>query len=231
MNDAISAPSPILALFDLDHTLLPIDSDYTWGQFLVTQGAVSSNQFTLDNQRLMDSYNAGTLTAEESLPILLAPLAAHSKEQLDLWHQLFMKTHIIPNLLPSAYAVLSHHLTQGHTVLIVTATNRFVTEPIAAAFGIDSTHLIATEPEQIDNQFTGRWIDTPSFKEGKVIRVKAWLNERGLSLNSFKETWFYSDSMNDLPLLKEVTHPVACNPSPSLESHAIKHGWRIQKLW
>ena len=226
---------PTLALFDLDHTLLPLDSDYAWGQFLVKVGAVDAASFAADNQRLMDSYNAGTLTAAESLPILLAPLAAHPRAQLDAWHAQFMAEIIAPALLPAARALLARHVNQGHTIVIVTATNRFVTQPIAAALGVPDTHLIATEPEtttgQWDGAFTGRWDGIPSFKDGKISRVNEWLAARGQTLASFEESWFYSDSSNDLPLLEVVTHPVACNPSAGLEKTAIERGWRIVKLW
>ena len=220
-----------LALFDLDHTLIPLDSDYAWGQFLVEVGAVDPVSFEADNQRLMDSYNAGTLTAAESLPILLAPLAAHSKAKLDAWHAQFMAQVIAPALTPQASAVLGQHVNQGHTVVIVTATNRFVTAPIARALGVPDSHLIATEPEFVNGAYTGSWLGTPSFKEGKIVRVNEWLAQRGLTLNDFKNTWFYSDSANDLPLMKVVTHPVACNPSTALEAYAIAHGWRINRLW
>jgi HAD superfamily phosphoserine phosphatase-like hydrolase len=162
---------PSLALFDLDHTLIPLDSDYTWGQFLVQIGAVDTARFEADNQRLMDSYNAGTLTAEQSLPILLAPLAAHPKAQLDAWHAQFMAQTISPVITPQAKALLARHVNQGHTVLIVTATNRFVTAPIAAALGVPDSHLIATEAEFKHGAYTGRWLGTPSFKAGKISRV------------------------------------------------------------
>lgn len=225
----------VLALFDLDHTLLPLDSDYAWGQFLVKIGAVDSVQFTIDNQRLMDQYNAGTLTAEMALPILLAPLAAHSRETLTYWQAQFIQDIIKPAILPEAQALLAHHKHQGHTLVIVTATNRFVTEPIAKLFGIDSYHLIATEPETVENKpnnpYTGRWVGTPSFKEGKIIRVNEWLATHSLSLQDFSQTWFYSDSINDIPLMNTVTHPVACNPSEALKNYAIEKNWRIQTLW
>jgi HAD superfamily hydrolase (TIGR01490 family) len=234
-NDNHNQSQSVLALFDLDHTLLPLDSDYSWGQFLVTVGAVDALQFAAENQRLMDSYNAGTLSAETSLPILLAPLAAHSRQQLKTWHAQFMTEIIEPALLPAARAVLAHHTQQGHTILIVTATNRFVTEPIAQALGVNPSHLIATEPEtegnQVDARFTGAWVGTPSFKSGKVTRVNQWLSARGLTLNDFSETWFYSDSINDVPLMEAVSHPVACNPSKALAAHAIANNWRIQRLW
>jgi HAD superfamily hydrolase (TIGR01490 family) len=226
-------PMSTLALFDLDHTLIPLDSDYAWGQFLVQVGAVDAASFAADNQRLMDSYNAGTLTAAQSLPILLAPLAAHPRTQLDAWHKQFMAQTIAPALTAQAAALLARHVNQGHTVLIVTATNRFVTAPIAAALGVPNSHLIATEPEADarTGQFTGRWVGEPSFKAGKISRVNDWLGARGQALSDFAETWFYSDSSNDLPLLEAVTHPVACNPSAGLAATAMARGWRIQKLW
>ena len=220
---------PSLALFDLDHTLLPLDSDYTWGQFLVKVGAVDAARFTADNQRLMDSYNAGTLTADESLPILLAPLAAHTQAQLNDWQAQFMRECILPAIKPAALALLASHFNRGHTVVIVTATNRFVTAPIAAALGV--SHLLATEPESVDGQFTGRWIGEACFKAGKITHVERWLSEQGLSKTDFEETWFYSDSSNDIPLLEWASHPVACNPSPGLEAVAIERAWRIVKLW
>lgn len=222
---------PTLALFDLDHTLLPLDSDYAWGQFLVKVGAVDPVVFEADNQRLMDSYNAGTLTAQESLPILLAPLASHPRTQLDAWQAQFMREVIAPALLPQAHAILARHCNQGHEILIVTATNRYVTSPIAAALGVPDSHLIATEPESVNGAFTGRWLGTPSFKEGKISRVNDWLALRGQTLDSFHESWFYSDSANDIPLMQVVSRPVACNPSDALQAHAIKQGWRIQRLW
>lgn len=222
---------PTLALFDLDHTLLPLDSDYSWGKFLVHVGAVQASRFAADNQRLMDAYNAGTLNAQDSLPILLAPLAAHSKAQLDAWHTQFMAQIIAPFITAPAKALLAKHANRGDTVVIVTATNRFVAAPIAQAFGVPDSHLIATEPEFTDGRYTGRWLGTPSFKEGKVIRVKQWLAQRGLALSDYETSWFYSDSANDIPLMSVVTHPVACNPSPALEAHSLAQGWRIQKLW
>lgn len=220
---------PILALFDLDHTLLPIDSDYMWGKYLVEIGAVPAAQFEQDNQRLMDSYNAGTLEAHESLPILLAPLAAHPKAQLDQWHQQYMQTYILPNITSAAQALVAKHAQQGHLTAIVTATNSFVTQPVAQALKVP--HLVATEPELINEKFTGNWIGTPCFKEGKVTKVKQWLATLNLQLSDFEETWFYSDSSNDIPLLEAVTHPVACNPSNSLEQTALARGWRIIRLW
>ena len=218
-----------LALFDLDHTLLPLDSDYTWGQFLVAVGAVDAASFAADNQRLMDSYNAGTLTAAESLPILLAPLAAHPKSQLDAWHAQFMVEHIMPAIKPAARALLSHHANRGDLIAIVTATNRFVTAPIATALGV--AHLLATEPEYTGGAFTGHWVGEACFKAGKISHVRDWLAKQGKTLADFEESWFYSDSANDLPLMECVTHPVACNPSASLDAVALARGWRIVHLW
>jgi HAD superfamily hydrolase (TIGR01490 family) len=218
-----------LALFDLDHTLLPLDSDYHWGKFLVKVGAVPAAKLEADNQRLMDRYNAGTLNANESLPILLAPLAAHSRNKLEAWHAQYMSQTILPAITPQARALIAHHHHQGHLCALVTATNSFVATPIGAALGLQ--HVLATEPEAFDGQFTGRWVGAPCFKAGKITKVNEWLAGMGLNLNSFEASWFYSDSTNDMPLLDVVSHPVACNPSTALEQAAIERGWRIIKLW
>jgi HAD superfamily hydrolase (TIGR01490 family) len=220
---------PTLALFDLDHTLLPIDSDYNWGKFLVKVGAVPAAKFEADNQRLMDDYNAGMLDPNESLPILLAPLAAYPRAQLDAWHAQYMAEQILPVFTPQARALVAQHQNQGHLCALVTATNTFVAGPVGAAFGL--TYVLATEPEAVNGEFTGRWVGTPCFKAGKVTKVNEWLAGMDLSLTSFEESWFYSDSSNDVPLLETVTHPVACNPSESLEQTAVERGWRIIKLW
>lgn len=219
----------VLALFDLDHTLLPIDSDYNWGTFLVKVGAVAAATFEADNQRLMDAYNAGTLDPSESLPILLAPLAAYPRSQLNVWHAQYMNEQILPAFTPQARALVAQHQNQGHLCALVTATNSFVAGPVGTAFGFK--HILATEPEERNGEFTGRWVGTPCFKAGKVTKVNEWLAGMKLNLAGFEESWFYSDSSNDLPLLEAVSHPVACNPSESLERTAIERGWRIIKLW
>lgn len=217
-----------LALFDLDHTLLPIDSDYSWGKFLVSIGAIDKEKFDRDNERLMAQYNAGTIVVTESLPILLGQLVGHSRAKLDEWRAQYIEQIIKPAITPQALALVNHHKQRGHLCAIVTGTNSFITAPIAPLFGIE--HLLGTIPTMHDNgTFTGGWTDTPTFRGGKVERVERWLAQTCLHWGAFEETWFYSDSINDVPLLEKVTHPVATNPAPSLEKIAIERGWRMIK--
>jgi HAD superfamily hydrolase (TIGR01490 family) len=214
-----------LAIFDLDNTLLSGDSDYLWGQFLCDLGVVDRAAYEAQNRRFYDDYRAGRLDIDAFLRFSLAPLARHPREQLDAWHAEFMARKIEPLIGPRAEALVDRHRSAGDTLLIVTATNAFVTGPIAQRFGIP--HLIATEPEVIDGGFTGRVAGIPSFREGKVTRLEAWLEARGESLN---QAWFYSDSQNDLPLLQQVTHPVAVDPDPVLAETANARGWPVISL-
>jgi HAD superfamily hydrolase (TIGR01490 family) len=213
-----------LALFDLDHTLLPLDSDYEWGQFLARNGAVDPVAFAARNAAFFAQYQAGTLDPVEYLEFALGTLAQFPRRQLDAWHQRFMAEVIKPAMLPAAHALIDRHRRQGDLMVIVTATNRFVTAPIAAAFGID--HLIAAEPE-IDaaGEITGRLVGVPTNGQGKVIHLEQWLAARDQSLKSFARSWFYSDSQNDIPLLSIVTDPVATNPNARLAAHAKANGW------
>ncbi|HET7159295.1 MAG TPA: HAD family hydrolase, partial [Burkholderiales bacterium] len=194
-----------LALFDLDNTLLAGDSDFEWAQFLIEKGVLDREVYEARNQQFYDRYKAGTLDIHEFLDFQLKPLARHPRALLDAWHQEFMTRKILPIIRDSARALVNRH--RGDLRAIVTATNSFVTAPIARAFGLE--HLIATEPEHRDGEFTGKVCDTPCFREGKIERVNRWLQQQGRTLASFDESWFYSDSLNDLPLLSVVTHPVA----------------------
>jgi HAD superfamily hydrolase (TIGR01490 family) len=214
-----------LALFDLDNTLLAGDSDFEWAQFLIEQGVLDREVYEARNQEFYDRYRAGTLDIYEFLDFQLKPLARHPRAQLDAWHREFMATRIRPLVRGPATALVERH--RGDLCVLVTATNSFVTAPIAALFGIG--HLIATEPEEIDGRYTGRVSGTPSFREGKVQRLESWLAARGTHLQQF-ESWFYSDSLNDLPLLEHVTHPVAVDPDDTLRAHAVKHGWPVISL-
>jgi HAD superfamily hydrolase (TIGR01490 family) len=214
-----------LAIFDLDNTLLAGDSDYLWGRFLVEQGIVDETQYEQENQRFYDEYKQGTLDIYEFLRFSLQPLAQHNTTQLYIWRQQFIEEKIQPIILDAGRTLIEHHRAQGHALLIITATNRFVTEPIAEALGI--TELLATEPEFIDNRYTGNVSDIPCFKEGKVERLDAWLQQHQMDL---QQSWFYSDSHNDLPLLNKVTHPYAVDPDPTLEDHARRQGWPIISL-
>lgn len=213
-----------LAIFDLDNTLINGDSDYLWSQFLAEEGIVGP-QHQQENQRFYDEYSAGTLDIKQFLTFQLAPLAAHDIQTLLHWRERFLKEKIAPIMLASAQKLIAKHRDDGKTLLIITATNRFVTAPIATRLGIK--HLIATEPEMRDGQYTGKVSGIPSFREGKVARLNDWLQEVGLNLD---DSWFYSDSHNDLPLMERVTHPVAVDPDETLSEHARNRDWPIISL-
>src|SRR5437868_6142055 len=197
-----------LSLFALDNTLLAGDSDFEWAQFLIEKGVLDREVYEARNQYFYEQYKAGTLDIRQFLDFQLKPLARHPRAVLDTWHREFMQRKILPIIGQSARALVARH--RGDLRAVVTATNSFVTAPIAREFEIE--HLIATEPEQRDGEFTGAVSGAPCFREGKVERVEAWLLAQGRSLAAFDETWFYSDSLNDLPLLTRVTHPVAVDP-------------------
>jgi HAD superfamily hydrolase (TIGR01490 family) len=219
-----------LALFDLDHTLIPIDSDHEWGEFLVRTGAVDSAAFTRRNDEFFIQYQAGTLDPVLYLEFALGTLAGFPRARLDQMHAQFMEEVIQPALRPSARALLQRHQDDGDLVAIVTATNRFVTEPIARALGV--AHLIAALPEQDENgDITGKLLGTPTHGAGKVSHTHAWLAGMGKTLGQFEHSHFYSDSHNDLPLMSVVTDPVATNPNAALTAHATRNGWPILHLF
>lgn len=219
-----------LALFDLDHTLLPLDSDYQWADYLARTGrAGDPAEARRQNDDLMDRYNRGELTAEQAAEFMLGLLAAHAPFELAAWHENFMAEVIRPSITPAARALVESHLEAGDLCAVVTATNSFVTAPIARAFGIP--HLVATDAEVQRGRYTGRIRGTPSFKEGKVVRVNDWLAAMGLGLADFPESFFYSDSVNDVPLLEKVTRPIAANPSPALRAIAQERGWQVIDLF
>lgn len=219
-----------IALFDLDHTLLPLDSDYQWADFLARTGrAGDPEQARRRNDDLMDQYNRGELTAEQAAEFMLGLLAAHSPFELAAWHEEFMGEVIRPSITEQALRLVDEHLQAGDLCALVTATNSFVTGPIARAFGVQ--HLVATDAEYLRGRYTGRILGTPSFKEGKVLRVNDWLAGMGLKLADFSESFFYSDSVNDVPLLEKVTRPIAANPSPTLRKIAQDRGWQVLDLF
>lgn len=219
-----------LALFDLDHTLIPIDSDYEWGQFLCRIGAVDAEQFARKNAEFFAQYQAGTLDPREYLEFALGTLAGFPRQQLDQMHQQFMQEVIQPALLPAAYELLKKHQDQDDLIAIITATNRFVTAPIAAALGVP--HLLAAEPElDSHGNLTGRLLGVPTSGHGKVVHLNDWLQQQQKQLSDFSTSHFYSDSHNDIPLLEVVTHPVATNPSAKLRAHAEQRGWPQIKLF
>lgn len=219
-----------LALFDLDNTLLSGDSDYEWAQFLIGQRVVDKEIMEAKNKAFHDQYKAGTLDIYEFLEFQLGPLARHDRDELDAWHREFMTNRITPIMSKKSVALVNRHLDAGDLCAVVTATNCFVTGPIAHAYGIP--HLIATiaEVDTTTGRFTGRPSGTPAFREGKITRIDAWLESLGLWKGHFDKRYFYSDSLNDLPLLSTVTHPVAVDPDPTLKAHAEKNNWPVISL-
>lgn len=214
-----------LAIFDLDNTLLAGDSDYLWGQFLVDRGLVDGDLYARKNERFYRDYRDGTLDIRAFLRFALRPLREHPRVLMEALREDFLRESIEPIMLPAASALIGAHRAAGDTLLIVTATNAFVTAPIAAAFGVPN--LIATEPEERGGAFTGEVTGTPAFREGKVERLDAWLAGRGEDLAGSS---FYSDSHNDLPLLLRVDRPVAVDPDPLLRAEAQARGWSVLSL-
>ena len=222
-----------LALFDLDHTLLPCDSDYEWGQFLARIGVVDSEYYARQNERFYQDYKEGKLVIYEFLRFALKPLSEHSRAQLKEWHDAFMREVINGQLRQEALDLVKRHQDAGDLCCVITATNSFVTRPIVESFGIE--HLIATEPATKDNQplanYTGEVSGIPNFREGKIQNLHDWLASQKLSLDTLPYSYFYSDSMNDLPLLEKVSHPVATNPDDRLRNEAKQRNWPILELF
>ena len=217
-----------LALFDLDNTLLACDSDYEWGQFLVDRGILDRQSYEAQNAAFYEQYKAGKLDIHEFLGFALRPLAEHAPEDLERWHADFMATRIRPAIGAPARALVRKHLDAGDLCAVVTATNSFVTAPIAREFGV--LHLVATEPERSAGRFTGRVAGIPCFRKGKIARVEVWLAGEGRRLQEFPESAFYSDSHNDLPLLERVSRPVAVDPDATLKAEAVRRGWTVISL-
>lgn len=214
-----------LAIFDLDNTLLNGDSDYMWGQFLAQQGHVDATFYEKENQRFYDEYVSGTLDIFEFLEFSLAPLSQIEMDELTQLHDGFMKKYIRPAITNKSRTLIQEHTDKKDTLLIITATNLFITAPIAKELGIEN--ILATEPEIINNKYTGKVFGTPCFREGKVERLTDWLKATGGNL---ADSCFYSDSHNDLPLLEMVKKPIAVDPDETLLSHAEMKGWDIISL-
>lgn len=214
-----------LAIFDLDNTLLHGDSDHAWGEFLCEQGLVDSEVYRQANDYFYQQYQQGTLDITEFLEFALKPLATIPPAQLSALHQQFMTEKVAPMITDKALALLQKHRDQGDFLLIITATNRFVTGPIAERLGVDA--ILATDPEQIDGRYTGKVAGTPCFQDGKVVRLNAWLAETG---HSMQGSYFYSDSRNDLPLLEQVEFPVAVDADETLTRIAQERGWPVISL-
>lgn len=214
-----------LALFDLDNTLLAGDSDHRWGEFLCDRGLVDPVEFAERNDQFYADYQAGALDVDAYLRFALEPIAGKTPAEIAPLQQAFMADYITPMLLPAAFDLIARHRQQGDELVIITATNTVVTGPIAERLGIDT--LIGSEVAMADGKYTGEPRGVPSYREGKVTRLHAWLKETGLSLSG---AWFYSDSHNDLPLLQQVDRPVAVDPDPTLRQHAEAAGWPVLSL-
>jgi HAD superfamily hydrolase (TIGR01490 family) len=212
-----------LALFDLDNTLLAGDSDYNWSLFLIKQGLLDEKTHHERNEQFYLDYKNGNLDIYKFLAFQLKPLSEHSLADLNALHAKYMDTVIRPMMTKKAQDLVNQHKAQGDLCLVITATNSFVTKPIAQAYGI--AHLIGTDPEMANGAYTGGVAGVPSFQEGKVTRLQQWLAERGQVLADFERSYFYSDSHNDLPLMKLVTHPVAVDADAKLTDYAQQHGW------
>jgi HAD superfamily hydrolase (TIGR01490 family) len=219
-----------LTLFDLDGTLLPRDSDHAFGEFVVALGWADGEDFRRRNDAFYDDYLAGRLDIEAYVDFATAPWRDRPATELARATQRFLDEVVRPMLHPAALELVQGHQRDGDQVAIVTATNDFVTRPIAGLLGVDE--LIATElARDAGGRVTGGIHGVPAFREGKIVRVQAWLAGRGQAIDDFERSTFYSDSTNDLPLLDRVSHPVATNPGPALERVARERGWPILKLF
>lgn len=212
-----------LALFDLDNTLLAGDSDYNWSVFLIQEGLLDETTHKTRNEQFYLDYKNGTLDIHAFLAFQLQPLSQYPRAFLDELHKKYMDRIIRPMMTDKAQALVNQHKAQGDLCLVITATNSFVTKPIATAYGIE--HLIGTDPEEQDGEFTGGVSGVPSFQQGKVTRLEQWLSARNQQLADFPTSYFYSDSHNDLPLMKLVTNPVAVDADPTLTAYAVEQGW------
>lgn len=217
-----------LALFDLDNTLLAGDSDYNWSLFLINEGLLDGASHQARNEQFYQDYKNGTLDIYAFLQFQLNPLSQHPKKFLDELHLRYMEKVIRPMMTQKAQDLVNKHKAAGDLCVVITATNSFVTKPIATAYGIDN--LIGTDPEMVNGEYTGGVSGVPSFKEGKVTRINQWLSEQGKSLTDYSTSYFYSDSHNDLPLMKLVTNPVAVDADEVLSDYAKQQGWPLISL-
>ena len=215
-----------LAIFDLDNTLINIDSGHAWSAFLIKKIPDDAAQTEAQNEKFYHDYQNGCLDIDAFCNFHLAPLARYSKEELAEFHREFMAEYIIPHISPMQRMLVQSHQMAGDETLVISSTNEFIITPICHLFGI--TNIIGTQLETgTDGRYTGNYIGTPSFREGKITRLNQWLAERGETLESYGKTYFYSDSKNDLPLLRLVDEPVAVNPDAELEKEAKEKGWPV----
>ena len=221
-------PADVIALFDLDRTLLTIDADEAWVEFLIDQGALDRARFESAMRDISARYQRGEIGIHEFVEFYLSTLAPHEPATLEAWRERYLAERIFPAIAPAARALVERHRDAGHLVVMSTAASRFLTAPIAADFGIE--HLIATEPEMNAGRYTGKAAGVPNMREGKIARLDAWLAARGTTLGAFRESWFYSDSRNDIPLLSRVTNPVAVNADATLSELASRNGWPLLEI-
>jgi len=217
-----------LALFDLDNTILAGDSDYNWSRFLIQEGYLDGEVHAEKNEKFYADYKAGTLDIYAFVEFQFRPLARNPRSVLNQLLKKYVEEVIKPMITKKAYALVRKHHEEGDLLIVITATNSFITKPIAALFGIEN--LIGTDPEEKEGEFTGKVSGVPSFKEGKVTRLEAWLKNKNLSLVDFKKSYFYSDSHNDLPLMQKVTHPIAVDADDILTEYAKSKGWPLISL-
>lgn len=218
-----------LALFDLDHTLLPIDSADTWSYFLVRAAGLDVDEYTLRIRHFAQTYKDGTFDVEGYLAFQMELLAAFPRPKLELWRAEFLRAHVLPAIRHEALELIDSHRRAGYTLALVTGTHQFVTRPVASALGLD--HLLAVQPEEHQGRFTGRYVGTHTYLEGKVRAVEAFLAARQTTLDQCEDSIFYSDSINDLPLLERVRQPVVTNADPKLRAMAAQRGWRVLDLF
>ncbi len=214
-----------LAIFDLDNTLLHGDSDYEWGQFLVSKKLVDEKEYDAANKIFYDDYKNGTLDIFKFSAFSFKPLSTRSMEELDKLHKEFMQTVILPMITKKSRALVEKHKKQGNTLLVITATNSFVTRPITTEFGIDN--LLATEPKIVNGRYTTEIEGTPCFQKGKITRLNEWLKDNN---ETMKDSVFYSDSYNDISLLEAVDTAIAVDPDEKLRKVAVERGWDVISL-
>ena len=218
----------VLALFDLDRTLLTNDCDEAWIEFLIERGVLDRVEFEERNRAVVDRYRQGVVGTLEYTEFYVSTLASHPVRQLETWRAEYLQTKIFSAISAAARELVGRHRAAGDLTVLTTAANRFLTAPIARELGFE--HLIATEPELRDGVYTGKVVGTPNMREGKIARLDAWLESRGRAFPSFQRSWFYSDSRNDIPLLSRVTDPVAVNPDPTLAALAAELGWQVLRI-
>lgn len=221
-------PSDVLALFDLDRTLLALDSDEAWVDFLIGEGVLNRAVFEQGNRTIVERYRRGEVGVLEFTEFYLATLKDRDPTRLNAWRADYVARAIRPAIPAAARALVERHRGAGDLLVLTTATSRFLTAPIADELGFE--HLIATEPEMLAGRYTGKVSGTPNMREGKIVRLEAWLAQRGQQLHDFRESWFYSDSRNDVPLLERITHPVAVNPDPTLAALARARAWPVIEI-